>query len=130
MKIVSATDLFRNQIIAKLLLVLLFFSIAIYLWICNNETIINISDFSREQTFNFSTDPSKQVSVIKYNLNGEINDKVEIYGLNNDHHFVSGKIDSTFYVDYFINSAVLIMNPLKETKGNLQIKLGLYQLII
>ncbi len=88
-----------------------------------NETIVEVKDFSKKQTFNFSTKPNNQVSVIVYSLKGEINGKVEIYGLNNDHHVVSGKIDSTFYVDYFTNSAFLIVNPLEETNGNLQIKL-------
>ncbi len=87
---------------------------------------VNINDFSSQQTFDFSTKPENQVSVVEYSIKGEVNGRVEIYGLNNDQHFVSGKIDSTFRVDYFTNKAFFVVNPLAETKGNLQIRLGFY----
>ena len=94
---------------------------------CSDSKTVEIVDFSKQQTFNFTTSSESNlvgndVVGIIIDVKGFVNGKVSI-GTETVGGEVSGKVDTTFRGDWFAPKTSMSVSPVGEVKGNLTITL-------
>jgi hypothetical protein len=106
--------------------IIFFLAFLLILQSCNDESSIEVSDFSKMQQFEFNSKDSflsgSDVVSAQLFVEGELEGKVRISATGTGGGDLTGKIDTVFKNDWYSKKASLYITPLGSAKGKLKLK--------